>query len=233
MQMPLRAQGRQTARRRSAKFRRDQMRRVQRSDNGEARGGDRTVLSIPGTRRAGSAATGECAGSNAICRGATICAEDSPNAGMGAWRWQQGARGSFDCECCSGPAAPAPWFIIVQCEQWDLAVEVATLQSASPSAGAISTAKSSPEAISLRHCMLCLYTSFQQSCVFQSQADVRSWVPKAAYTVPASTYAIDSVLYRACRRYPCVLIVRADLPHAVDLPQPVHQQANVPFADGS
>lgn len=40
----------------------------------------------------------------------------------------------------------------------DTAAEPAPLQSASPSAGARSTARSSPEAISLRNCILLLYT---------------------------------------------------------------------------
>ena len=142
------------------------MSRVQRRSNGEAGGGAATRSSTRSSGCAGSAATGETEGSNAICSGATICAENSPRAGMGALRWQQGATGS----CRAGPCwraadDPAPWFIIAQREQPELAAIPAELQSASPSAGAISTARSSPEAMSLRNCMPLLYTSCQSGVV--------------------------------------------------------------------
>jgi hypothetical protein len=174
--MPIQTQGKQAAKRRSTAAKRDQMRRVPRSDNGEAGGGAGTRLSTRRTGRAGSAATGETDGNNAICTGATICAEDSPKAGMGALRWQQGDAGS----CGAGPCwpaerEPAAW-LIAQCEQPDMAAEDANLQSASPSAGAISTARNSPETISLRNCILRLYTRGGQGCSSKSRTDVHEFL---------------------------------------------------------
>lgn len=137
------------------------MSRVQRSSNEEAGGGAEKRLSTRSTGYVGNTATGETEGNNAICSGATICADDSPKAGMGALRWQQGATGSFRAGPCWRAADdPAPWFI-AQRKQPELTAIPAELQSASPSAGAISTARSSPEAMSLRNCMALLYTSCQ------------------------------------------------------------------------
>jgi hypothetical protein len=47
-------------------------------------------------------------------------------------------------------------------------------QTASPSTGAKSTVRSNPDAMSLRNCMVCLYTSGQQRCESKSREDVRS-----------------------------------------------------------
>jgi hypothetical protein len=49
------------------------------------------------------------------------------------------------------------WLVLAQCAQPAMAVEVGDMQSASPSAGANSTVRSNPDAISLRNCML-IYT---------------------------------------------------------------------------
>ena len=133
------------------------MRSVQRSDNGEAGRTGETRFSTRKTGTAGSAATGDIQGNNVTCAGATIWAADSLNAGMEALRWQQGATGADPC------GWPVPWLILVQCGQLDMVAEVAVaevarLQSASPSAGARSTARNSPEAMSLRSCIASLYT---------------------------------------------------------------------------
>jgi hypothetical protein len=76
---------------------RDQIRRVQRSDSEATMVGGETSLSMRRAGKAGKAANEECEGSKAICSGATICAEDSARAGMGALRWQQGATGDESC----------------------------------------------------------------------------------------------------------------------------------------
>jgi hypothetical protein len=93
--------------------------------------------------------TGDAAAINAICTGATICAEDSLSAGIGALRSQHGATGAEPCGMV--------WLILAQCAQPAMAVEAGDMQSASPSAGANSTVRSNPDAMSLRNCMT-IYT---------------------------------------------------------------------------
>ncbi len=94
----MRAQKGQWPRRRSAaalaEGRRCQIKRVQRSNKGGFSGGGAANFSMRIAAIAGSITTGAAAGINAICTGATICAEDSPMAGVGALRWQQGAIGA-------------------------------------------------------------------------------------------------------------------------------------------
>ena len=56
---------------------------------------------------------------------------------------------------------PARCVFIAQCPQQALAIVPGDTQSAIPSTGANSTARSNPDAISLRNCMICLYTARQ------------------------------------------------------------------------
>jgi hypothetical protein len=116
----------------------------------------------------GNIATGDAAAVNAICSGATICAEDSLHPGIGALRSQQGATGAeagadprvvpeFQPSRCV-PCFIAPCFIAQCAAQRALAVGAGEMQRASPSAGAKSTVSSNPDAISLRTCIVYLYT---------------------------------------------------------------------------
>lgn len=130
-----------------------QIRRVQRRDNGEAEeyGGVPTRSTRSGGT-AGKIAFDDAAGIIAICIGAMICAADSLNAGMGIVRWQQGTAGAEagDDECAKPDAKPSccVWVFLAQCPPQQAPVVAAgEMQSASPNAGARSTASSSPEAI--------------------------------------------------------------------------------------
>jgi hypothetical protein len=117
----------------------------------------------------GKTASEDAAGINPICTGATIRAEDSLNAGMGALRWQHGGTGAEAGDDPRGKAAawPSRWVPLFAIRlfgaQWAaqqlLAAEAGEMQSASPSTGAKSTVRSKPEAISLRNCIVCLYTN--------------------------------------------------------------------------
>jgi len=82
------------------------MRRVQSRDNGGAKDGGAERRSTRGAPTEANIAWEADAGSNATCTGATIWAEDSPNAGGGTLRWQQGASGELDDPC--GRAAVQP-----------------------------------------------------------------------------------------------------------------------------
>jgi hypothetical protein len=115
-------------------------------------------------------ATGEIEGNNAICTGETTCAKVPVREGREALRWQQGASGSCGAGPCWLPVLdvalnPLACSIVAQWEQPNLAGDAAELQSASPSAGAMSTARSSPEAMSLRNCINRLYTGGELACV--------------------------------------------------------------------
>lgn len=104
------------------------------------------------------------AGINATCTGATTCAEDSIKTGIGTRRSQHGATGE---EAIAGPCGDsnaefgcAIRLFIAQCApQQSLAVGAMDMQ-ASPSAGARSTVRNNPDAMSLRSCILQLYTDF-------------------------------------------------------------------------
>ncbi|MGA3125865.1 MAG: hypothetical protein ABSD13_04045 [Candidatus Korobacteraceae bacterium] len=157
---------------------RGQIRSVQRRDNGGAEDGGSVTRSTRSTGSFGKNAFKDAAGINPICTGATIRAEDSLNAGMGALRWQHGGTGAEAGDDPRGKAAAWPsrwvrlgviwlgviWFFMAQwAAQQVLAVEAGEMQSASPNAGAKSTARSKPEAMSLRNCIACLYTNCRVS----------------------------------------------------------------------
>jgi hypothetical protein len=146
---------------------------VQRRDNGGAEDGGDVRRSTRSTGSSGKTAFEDVAGINPICTGATIRAEESLNAGVGALRWQHGGTGAEAGDDPRGKAAAWPsrwvplfaiwlgviWFFAQWAAQQLLAAEAGEMQSASPNAGAISTVKSKPEAKSLRNCIVCLYTN--------------------------------------------------------------------------
>ncbi len=152
-----RARG-QTPRRKSAAGKRSQIRSVQRSNKGEDRCGDIAKFSASGAATAGSIATGDAAAINPTCTGATICAEDSAMAGIGALRWQQGATGA---EAGTRWLFMALW-VMPQCIQPAIPAGAAETQTASPRTGARSTVTSNQEAMSPRECIYHLYTRSQQ-----------------------------------------------------------------------
>jgi hypothetical protein len=108
---------------------------------------------------AGNIAIGDVAAINAICTGATICAA-SRNAGSVVLRSQHGAAGAEAGPCLA--TQPVRCVFIAQCPQQALAIVPGDTQSAIPSTGANSTVRSNPDAISLRNCMICLYTARQR-----------------------------------------------------------------------
>lgn len=153
-----------TPRRKSAAGKRSQIRSVQRSNKGGDKCKGAASFSAPSAAIAGSIATGDTAGINPTCTGATICAEDSPKASSGALRWQQGATGT-EAGARSPDPAPNPerWLVIAQpAMRQAFAAGAAETHTASPSTGARSTVTSNQEAMSLRICMYYLYTRSQK-----------------------------------------------------------------------
>lgn len=115
-----------------------------------------TTRSVDAT---GNIAIGDVAAINAISTGATICAA-SRSAGTVVLRSQHGATGAEAGPCLA--TQPARCVFIAQCPQQALAIVPGDTQSAIPSTGANSTVRSNPDAISLRNCMICLYTARQR-----------------------------------------------------------------------
>ena len=149
-----------TPRRKSAAGKRYQIRSVQRSNKGGDKCGGAASFSARIAALTGSIAAGDTAGINPICTGDTICAEDSPRAGVEALRWQQGATGA---EAGEWSPKPVRWLVIPRCAmQQGMAAGAAETQTASPSTGAKSTVTSNQDAMCPRICMLLLYTRSQQ-----------------------------------------------------------------------
>ena len=123
MQSPVHARTGQYGQAQVSSGKRDQIRRVQRRDNGEAEDGGVVRRSTRSTGSFGKTASEDAAGINPICTGATIRAEDSLNAGMGAVRWQHGGMGAEAGDDPRGKAAawPSRWvplFAIWLCVIW-------------------------------------------------------------------------------------------------------------------
>ncbi len=119
MQLPIQAHTDPGPGRKSTAGMRYQMRRVQRRENGGAKAGAAAARARRNAGAAGNLGFKVAAGSNAICTGATICAEVSVEAGMGVSRSQHGATGAVAGADPRGSPVAAPGRRSGQCMgQW-------------------------------------------------------------------------------------------------------------------
>ena len=139
MKMPHYARTSKGPRRRSAEAKRIQIRRVQRSERGDGRGGGVVSNSMRGLGAAETSGEPEVAGNSAICTGVTIWAALSVTAGAGAFFSQQGDLDGAG-EWCEVPVC-REWLIMAQwAAQLAFAGEALGAQMARSITGAMSTA---------------------------------------------------------------------------------------------
>jgi len=126
---------------------------VQSRESGGAKAGGAVARARRKAGAAGNVGFKDAAGSNAICSGATICAEVSVGAGMGISRSQHGATGAVagadPCGRLAAGLARRTGRCMVQWPaQWVRIAAVRDAQTASPSTGDKSTVRSNPDAMS-------------------------------------------------------------------------------------